>query len=413
MAEMIVPGESGFLVDGSDPAGIVKTIRHDLAANLGRLDEIGRNAAARIREITAPATYAATMAEHITRARGERPPQVPGRPAERKVSVVIPFYKEKEFAGEAVASACAQTHPNLEILVVNDGSPLDDAQEILDGLASRDPRVRVVHKENGGLGSARNRGIREATGDYVLFLDDDDLITPEYAAQATAALERRPELGFLAPYTWFFDAYTQADLGYYNPMPFHRATALIINQFGASGAFFRRDLFAGKDIWYDEILIAYEDWALWMDMARKGVEGDVLPRVCYHYRIRKDSMMSTDGWPNHLALVGLLIHRHFPALGEEEREVLTVLNQMWGAAALEARFANAPEELHQRPAEKEPGPLEADESPIQVAPPPPAPVPLRHKLVDTLAERAHKVPGLAQALRGIAGGMLRLLKGPR
>jgi len=415
MSEMIVHGESGFLVDGSDPEDIARCIEEDLAGNLGRLPEIGRAAARRIREITDPGLYARRIEELVAGARERSSRRVGGDPSSRKVTVVIPFHKGKEWVGEAVDSALGQTHSNLEVLVVNDGSPLPDAREFLEELASRDSRVKVIHKENGGLGSARNKGIEEAEGEYVLFLDDDDVIEPRYAEWAVEALERRPELAFLAPYTKFFDAYDRKVLGYYNPMPFHRDTALIINQFGASGAFFRKSAFLENGIRYDEDLIAYEDWALWMDFARKGVEGDVLPRVCYDYRIRKNSMMSTDGWPNHLSLVGLLIQHHFPVVDEREKDVLVVLNQMWGAAALELRFADAPEDLHQKPVreEEDPGEKEAPgPGPTQVVVPvPPPSVPLRHKLVDALAEKARKVPGLSKALRSAASVVYRLLGG--
>lgn len=90
-----------------------------------------------------------------------------------KFSVVIPVYKVEKYLDECVQSVVQQTYSNLEIILVDDGSP-DRCGAMCDAWAERDPRIRVIHQENGGLSAARNTGICNATGDYVLFLDSDD-----------------------------------------------------------------------------------------------------------------------------------------------------------------------------------------------------------------------------------------------
>ena len=82
------------------------------------------------------------------------------------VSIIIPVYKVEKFLDECVKSVVAQTYRNLEILLVDDGSP-DDCPAMCDAWATRDPRVRVIHKPNGGLSDARNAGIAQATGSYI------------------------------------------------------------------------------------------------------------------------------------------------------------------------------------------------------------------------------------------------------
>ncbi len=99
-----------------------------------------------------------------------------------KVSVIIPVYKVENYIEKCVKSVQAQTYQNIEILIIDDGSP-DRAPEICDGLAQKDKRIRIVHKENGGLSDARNAGIKVATGDYVLFLDGDDFWDDSYAVE--------------------------------------------------------------------------------------------------------------------------------------------------------------------------------------------------------------------------------------
>lgn len=83
------------------------------------------------------------------------------------VSIIIPVYKVEKVLDECVASVAAQTYANLEILLVDDGSP-DNCPAMCDAWAARDPRIRVIHKPNGGLSDARNTGIAGATGAYIL-----------------------------------------------------------------------------------------------------------------------------------------------------------------------------------------------------------------------------------------------------
>ena len=91
-----------------------------------------------------------------------------------KVSIIIPVYKVEKYLPETVNSVFAQTYWNLEIILIDDGSP-DSCPQLCDDYAQQDNRIRVIHKKNGGLSSARNAGLDVATGDYVMFLDSDDL----------------------------------------------------------------------------------------------------------------------------------------------------------------------------------------------------------------------------------------------
>ena len=89
------------------------------------------------------------------------------------ISVIVPVYKVEKYLRHCVDSILAQTYPDFELLLIDDGSP-DACPQICDEYAGRDPRVRVIHKPNGGLISARNEGIRAAAGDYVCIVDGDD-----------------------------------------------------------------------------------------------------------------------------------------------------------------------------------------------------------------------------------------------
>lgn len=91
------------------------------------------------------------------------------------VSVIIPVYNVEKFLNRCVDSILSQTYKNIEIILVDDGA-LDSSPQICDEYAHKDTRVNVVHKQNGGLASARNAGLKVAKGDYILFVDSDDWI---------------------------------------------------------------------------------------------------------------------------------------------------------------------------------------------------------------------------------------------
>jgi glycosyltransferase involved in cell wall biosynthesis len=94
------------------------------------------------------------------------------------VSVIVPIYNVEQYLNRCVDSIINQTYKNLEIILVDDGSP-DKCGQICDEYALKDSRIVVIHKENGGLSDARNAGIEKATGEYLSFVDSDDWIEPE------------------------------------------------------------------------------------------------------------------------------------------------------------------------------------------------------------------------------------------
>lgn len=93
------------------------------------------------------------------------------------ISVIVPVYKVEAYIDKCIASITAQTYPNLEILLVDDGSP-DNSGAICDAWAAKDSRIRVIHQENGGGGKARNAALDIATGELLAFVDSDDYIAP-------------------------------------------------------------------------------------------------------------------------------------------------------------------------------------------------------------------------------------------
>ena len=105
-----------------------------------------------------------------------------------KVSIIIPVYKVEAYLARCIDSVLRQTYHNLEIILVDDGSP-DHCGEICDQYAEKDSRISVYHKSNGGLSDARNYGTARATGDYIAYIDSDDYVAENYIEYLVNLLE--------------------------------------------------------------------------------------------------------------------------------------------------------------------------------------------------------------------------------
>jgi glycosyltransferase involved in cell wall biosynthesis len=107
-----------------------------------------------------------------------------------RVSVIIPLYNKAAYVERALASVAAQTFTDFEVIVVDDGSTDEGPKTVAD---FSDPRVRLIRQDNMGPGAARNRGLREATGELIAFLDADDEWLPDYLAEGVRLLDENPE----------------------------------------------------------------------------------------------------------------------------------------------------------------------------------------------------------------------------
>lgn len=113
-----------------------------------------------------------------------------------KLSIVIPVYRTEYTLDRCLKSVLDQGYPHLEVILVDDGSP-DRCPVLCDEWAAKDERIRVIHKENGGLSDARNAGINIATGDYITFVDSDDFIDKDTYGPLMACLEKQSDIDIL------------------------------------------------------------------------------------------------------------------------------------------------------------------------------------------------------------------------
>ena len=109
-----------------------------------------------------------------------------------RFSVIVPVYNIEEYISQCITSILEQSFKDFELIIIDDGST-DGSGKICDGFAASDNRIRVIHKENGGLSDARNTGLRNVNGDYVVFIDGDDYIEPGSFAAISGKLGKRME----------------------------------------------------------------------------------------------------------------------------------------------------------------------------------------------------------------------------
>ncbi len=209
-----------------------------------------------------------------------------GETTSEKVSIIVPCYKQAEYLSETLDSVLAQTYPNWECIIVNDGSP-DNTKEIVNGYASQDGRFKYVWQENKGLSAARNMGILNSHGEYVLPLDADDLIAPTYVEKAISHFSQFPETKLV---------YCKADKfgkenGYWDLEMFDYEKFIWNNCIFCTAMFRRTDY--NKTRGYNVNMVhGNEDWDFWLSLLKKG---DVVYRindVLFHYRTKEKSMVT-------------------------------------------------------------------------------------------------------------------------
>ena len=211
------------------------------------------------------------------------------------ISVIVPAYNIAPWISRSLDSLLSQTHPDLEIIVVDDGSS-DNLKEILTDYCTRNPNIKAIHKENGGVTSARLRGVAEATGDWIGFMDGDDCVEPQtYARLLENALEANASISHCGHQIHF----AGGRIEYVHKSETIRVQdkrtglwELLDNRdvsLSLCTKLYRRELFAGLSEWMDPTIKNNEDFMMnyyLFDRAQKSVfEG-----VCsYHYLLRKGS----------------------------------------------------------------------------------------------------------------------------
>lgn len=238
-----------------------------------------------------------------------------------RVSVVIPTYGHAHLVEETLASVFAQTYDDFEVVVVNDGSP-DDTAERLRPLVERG-RIRYVEQANAGQGPARNRGLAEARGKYVAFLDDDDLWPADKLTWQVACLGANPEAVMV--YGHHAKLSPDGRLEVDDPIPDRpsgdvRSDFRLRNWLLSPGQTLMRTADVRAIGGFDEGIWGSDDWDLYVRLSGRG-PFLFLPRIALHYRVHdaNASRHAVRHARNHLKVVRRHIGWNLPLLVRHQR----------------------------------------------------------------------------------------------
>lgn len=251
------------------------------------------------------------------------------------VSVIIPYYNQGKYLQSAVQSALSSYEGEIEVLVINDGSTEAHAQHYCIQAQNLDPRVRIIHKENGGLSSARNVGILEAKGTYIQLLDCDDVLVPGKVQRQVEQLQYSGDrlvsvCGYYVSNEWLREL--RGETHSISRFPFTIESFLFEWERGFSVpihcGLFHRSVFDG--LLFEEKLYGKEDWVFWSTLASKLRDGFIYcPIIGVIYRLHGKGMT-----------------RSLNIMGESWLQAYQILEKRFGNQF--PKFASASHNWHQK-----------------------------------------------------------------
>jgi glycosyltransferase involved in cell wall biosynthesis len=207
------------------------------------------------------------------------------------ISVIMPCYNQGQYVDEAVESILSQTYQSFEIIIINDGSTDEETNSILRHYQK--PKVTVLHTQNQGPASARNTGVHQAKGQYILPLDADDRVGATYLEQAVKILDDNPNVGIVYCEAEFFGEKT----GKFDLPGFNFPGILLGNMIFNSSVYRKADW--EKVGGYKENFRGWEDYDFWLSLIELGREVVRIPEVLYFYRqiaSSRSNSMTRQNW---------------------------------------------------------------------------------------------------------------------
>lgn len=241
----------------------------------------------------------------------------------RLVSIIVPCFKQAHFLKDSLQSVLDQKYVNWECIIVNDGSP-DKVFEVAKEWTAKDSRFIYLEKENGGLSSARNFGIKHSNGVFILPLDADDILNQYYLEKAVFELEQNSSLAIVSCYSRFFVKEKTNVVYELKPQGEKCVDLLYVNQLIATSLF-------RKECWekvggYDENLKkGFEDWEFWISITKNGWKYKIMPEFLFYYRKAKKSML-VDTVSNHaISIKEYIFKKHKKCYIDDFENCMTVL----------------------------------------------------------------------------------------
>jgi glycosyltransferase involved in cell wall biosynthesis len=222
------------------------------------------------------------------------------------VSVITPCYNAGKYLRDAVDSVRAITDTPHELIVVDDGSTDAETLTYLDELRAAGTTVLV--QRNSGPASARNTGVRNSSGEFLLFLDSDNMIKPEFLVEALAAMRSNPKVGVVYARPVFFGI--QEEEPRFEVFPFSMDRLLVGNFIDMCSVVRRRAWESVGGLDENRRLTGREDWEFWIRVAGAGWQFHLVDKELFHYRVRENSLTTAAQGENNEQIVDYVSAKH-------------------------------------------------------------------------------------------------------
>ena len=220
----------------------------------------------------------------------------------KKVSIIIPLYNQYKYLREAVDSVCKSSYPNMEIIIVNDGSTDISNEELKNEFCGI---AKIITQSNQGVCSARNNGIDNATGEYILTLDADDKIDPTFIAKASSILANDNNIGIVySKAEYFGDNFGEWYFPQYDNKKF------LIDNCIQSCALFRKEDWKASGGYKYAMESGGEDWEFWLSIIELGKIPYRIEEPLFYYRKHKSSKTSCNYEAQYLKILSNIILLH-------------------------------------------------------------------------------------------------------
>ena len=231
-------------------------------------------------------------------------------------SVIIPCFNPGDYLREAVESARGSRYPAVEIVIMDDGSTEEHTLQLLREYAVH-PQIKVLSQEHQGPSAARNEAIRRSAGKYILPLDADDRIHPDFISRAVAALEQNERAGLVSCGVEYFGNRTGRC-----PLPPYRFPGILLRNSFVSSCVFRRADWTAVGGYKTNLRHGGEDWDFWISLVELGREVVQLDDVLFYYRQHGPSRTSGSLQPDHLRETNRMIRENHAPLFRRNRWAL-------------------------------------------------------------------------------------------
>lgn len=235
------------------------------------------------------------VAEHVSRLGWAARPRSTATTGQPLVTIGIAHYNLGRYLPETVASIAAQNYPNLDVVVIDDGSTEPNSQDTFTRLERKYPAFRFLRQANAGIGATRNRCLREARGEFFIPVDADNVARPEMVERFVSALQHNPDVSAMSCYYIAFDdAGNQLYAG--RPTGGPHTLAAVRNVYGDANAIFRTADLRNIDGYETDRGTSCEDWELFVKLVSAGRRVDVVPDHLFQYRHRGDGFSRVTSW---------------------------------------------------------------------------------------------------------------------